>query len=84
MLLLCTSHQGPEKKKLADVAAVYVPPRFRKKAETTEFLISSVFLLLVKFGKIKFIICGDINNLDIKTDAVSCTCPQAHTQQQNT
>ena len=66
MLLLCMSHQGPEKKKLGDVAAVYFPPRSRKKAETTEFLISSVFLLLVKFDKIKFITCGDNNNMDIK------------------
>ena len=63
--------QNNQTKKFA-VAAVYVPPRSRKKAETTEFLISSVFLLLAKFDKIKFIICGDINNLDIKpiTDAV--------------
>ena len=63
--------QNNQTKKVA-VVAVYVPPRSRKKAETTEFLISSVFLLLAKFDKIKFIICGDINNLDIKpiTDAV--------------
>ena len=31
MLLLCMSRQGPEQKKLADVAAVYVPPRSKKK-----------------------------------------------------
>lgn len=57
-------------KKIA-VAAVYVPPRSRKKAETIEFLISSYFLLLSKFDKIQFIIGGDFNNLDIKplTDA---------------
>ena len=46
--------------------SLYVSPRSRKKAETCEFLTSSIHMLKSKYDNLKFIIGGDINSLDIK------------------
>ncbi len=48
------------------VCSLYVSPRSRKKAETCEFLTSSIHMLKSKYDNLKFIIGGDINSLDIK------------------
>jgi len=53
------------------VAAIYVPPRSRKKADITEYLMSSVHYIKSKFNDIKFLLGGDINNLDL-TPVLDC------------
>ena len=55
-----------QKNKLCVVAAaaIYVPPRSKYIEETIEFIVMSIHFLKSRYDNVKFLIGGDINNLD--------------------